>query len=216
MKTFIINFKSVLLSPASLPTGLLPQKILILVLIGLMGILKGEAQSFSAGLKAGGNYSDFSKFQNDKNVLLYHAGAYLTIALNSKLAMQLEGSLSRQGFNRSNEGDFKERTMYINTPLLLKYKIAPRFHLVAGGRLGLLLSAKQLLGEEESGKDKIDIKKDYKSIEAGGIAGLEIAITNRISIEGTANIGFASNKDEPDQNRQNLYQFSAAYRLLRF
>jgi hypothetical protein len=137
------------------------------------------------------------------------------LALTDKFSIQGEGLLSRQGYNNEYDVEFRERTTYINVPVLLKYRIVPGVHIMAGGRAGYLMSAKKLFGEEEFGIDEVDIKDDYDSIDYGAVLGAELDITDQISIGATANLGFGSYRNQPKESRQRLYQLSVAYRLFK-
>ena len=216
MKTTFIYLKSDLFFKYVPLENAIMKKILMftILLIGLT--MSSQAQSLSGGVKAGGNYINLSKFPGDKHVALYHAGAFLNIALGNVVSIQAEGLLSRQGYNDEFQSDIRERTMYINTPLLLKCRILPKFSVMAGGRAGFVLSAKVHMGEEEDGIDKIDVKGDYESIDYGGVVGAEYALTDRLSVGATANIGFGNYRIQPKQSRQNVYQLSASYRIFKF
>jgi hypothetical protein len=187
----------------------------LITILFLGGASNSNAQVFSGGIKAGANYSDFSHFEADRSVVLYHAGGYINFALTDKISIQAEGILSRQGYNNENDLEFRERTMYINTPLVLKYQIVPGVSILAGGRAGFLMSANKLFGEEEFEVEEVDIKGDYDSIDYGAVLGAELGITDRISIGATANLGFGSYRNQPEQSRQRVYQLSVAYRLFK-
>ena len=213
MKTLLISSK-----PGLCHTHfqyLISQRLLLLMMLVLWGSYGMKAQVLSGGIKAGANYSDFSHFEVDKSVILYHVGGFLNLALTDKFGIQGEGLLSRQGYNREQDMEFRERTMYINVPLLLNYRISPGIRILAGGRAGFLMSADKLFGEEEDGIDNVDIKDDYESIEYGAVLGAELGITDQISIGATANIGFGSYRNQPKESRQRLYQLSIAYRLFK-
>lgn len=185
-----------------------------LLLLGFLGMAIGlQAQSFSVGLKAGGQYTDYTKTDDAQGALLYHGGVFAAYSLSDKFAVQLEALYSLQGENGKEDATFEERATYINAPLMLKYRMAPRLQVVAGGQIGLLMKAKLQFDDSDDPEDNIDRKHKYESTALAALAGVEYQITDRLTFGLRASLGLGSFHKQLTDSRQNAYQASVAYRL---
>ncbi len=131
---------------------------IIITLFMAMGTI--SAQNINIGTKIGlnsytintDNSSDF-----DSQIGL-HAGLLGHIHLSSDFALQPELVYSMQG---AKSGNTDLKLDYINVPVILQYMFDNGFRLQAGLQVGLLVRAKA-----ENGSS-VDIKDDFKSIDAG-------------------------------------------------
>ena len=118
------------------------------------------AQSFSVGIKGGANLGKITgQSFKDKFTLGYHAGAFATIPLGKKWAIQPEAMLSQ--VNVDTASDFSQvyqfnhvdkiNLQYLSIPILLNYNINKFLTLQAGHQFGIMLDKnKDLL---QNGKD---------------------------------------------------------------
>ncbi|GJM34908.1 MAG: hypothetical protein DHS20C18_39090 [Saprospiraceae bacterium] len=214
MDKFMMFFLFILITLISFLTDFIMKKQLLFALFVCFG-LSLQAQSFSAGLKAGRQYSNYTKIKDSKGTILYHAGVHGTYSLTDRFALQTEVLLSRQGQNAKDKST-KERAMYLNVPVLAKYQVLPRLNVLAGGQIGFLMRAKLLPGEKENGIDKVDLKHKYESTTLAGVVGVEYQLSDRWSFDARYNLGFGPFHKQLKDSRQNVFQVSAAYRLVSF
>ena len=133
------------------------------------------SQSFSFGIKGGANLGKIAgKSFKDEFTLGYHVGAFATIALGEKFAIQPEvvfnqvntdtSSSFSQVYQFNHINDIKLH--YLSIPILLNYKVAKILSIQAGPQFGVLLDQnKNLL---QNGKDA------FKSGDFALVGGLQL------------------------------------------
>lgn len=95
------------------------------------------------GIKAGGNYSDFSNANFDTEGLPgFHAGAIIAFDINEKWSVQEDFLFSTQGAKiKGGISDGKDlKLSYISVPIVLKYKTSFGLYFEAGPQVGILAS----------------------------------------------------------------------------
>jgi hypothetical protein len=119
-----------------------------------------SAQNINIGTKIGLNSYTINTGDNsglDSRIGI-HAGLIGHIHLNNQFGLQPEIVYSMQG---AKSGNTELKMDYINIPVMVQYMFDNGFRLQAGPQLGFLINAKA-----ENGSS-IDIKDDYKSMDAG-------------------------------------------------
>lgn len=116
---------------------------MILALALLIGTAS-FAQNFSAGIKAGANFSNFTGGDFDavkkKAIVGFHGGGFLNFAFGA-LSLQPEVLVSTQGARiDSANKSYDWKLTYVTVPVLLKYRTASGFYLEAGPQVGFKLS----------------------------------------------------------------------------
>lgn len=111
------------------------------------------------GVKAGGNYSDFSNANFDTEGLPgFHAGAIIAFDINEKWSVQEDFLFSTQGAKiKGGFSDGKDlKLSYISVPIVLKYKTSFGLYFEAGPQVGILASEdfKELTNDDFA--EKID------------------------------------------------------------
>lgn len=95
------------------------------------------------GVKAGGNYSDFSNANFDTEGLPgFHAGAIIAFDINEKWSVQEDFLFSTQGAKiKGGISDGKDlKLSYVTVPIVLKYKTSFGLYFEAGPQVGILVS----------------------------------------------------------------------------
>lgn len=133
------------------------------------------AQDFSLGIKGGANLGKISgQSFKDQFTLGYHVGAFATIGLGKKWAIQPEAMLSQ--INVDTASNFSQvyqfnhvdkiNLQYLTIPILLNYNVNKFLTLQAGPQFGMMLDKhKDLL---QNGKDA------FKSQDFSVAAGLQL------------------------------------------
>jgi len=119
-----------------------------------------NAQNINIGTKIGLNSYTVNTDNNsnfDSRIGL-HAGLIGHIHINDQFGLQPEIVYSMQG---AKSGSTELKLDYLNIPLNFQYMFDNGFRLQAGPQVGFLLNA-----EAENGSS-IDVRDDYKSIDAG-------------------------------------------------
>jgi hypothetical protein len=126
-----------------------------------MAVSTVSAQNINIGTKIGLNSYTFDNDSGqgfDSNLGL-HAGLLGHIHLKRQFGLQPEIVYSMQG---AASGNTNLNLDYINIPVLLQYMFDNGFRIQAGPQIGLLVRAKAV-----NNSTTIDIKDDFKSIDAG-------------------------------------------------
>ena len=138
------------------------KKLFVAAMILVIGFM-ANAQRVDAypGLKVGLNVASLNVENGvDYNsIVSAHAGGLIHIHITPHFALQPELFLSGQGGERSND---KIRLYYLNLPLLFQYMAGGGFRLHTGPQLGILVSAKEKIGNVE-----YDIKDVLNTAEFG-------------------------------------------------
>lgn len=184
------------------------------------GFTAALAQSApGAGVKGGLSIADQSTTGAGenvyvKNLLTFHAGAYLNYFFNSFLAVQPELQISGKGSTWEdpvyNTRDF---LTYIDMPLLLRIQPIKMVNVHAGPQFGYLISASQ---KDLNSDEKLNIRDYYENFDLGLAVGAEANLPFRINITVRYVRGLIpANSDveywEPWKNH--FLQFSVGYRL---
>lgn len=128
------------------------------------------------GIKAGGNYSDFSNANFDTEGLPgFHAGAIIAFDINEKWSVQEDFLFSTQGAKiKGGFSDGKDlKLSYISVPIVLKYKTSFGLYFEAGPQVGILASEdfKELTNDDFAEK-----------IDAGMVGGIGYQFPNGLGI----------------------------------
>ena len=125
------------------------KKIFVAIII-LATSLMIHAQRTDAypGIKVGLNVASVNVENGvDYNsIVSAHAGGLVHIHVSPHFAVQPELFLSGQGGERGND---KLKLIYLNLPVLFQYMVGDGFRLHTGPQLGVLLSAKEKIGNVE-------------------------------------------------------------------
>lgn len=107
----------------------------------------GFAQTFQLGIKGGVNISNFTggdfKDLDNKALVGFHAGGFVSFFFGDHLALQPEVLFSSQGAKLESAGEEQNlKVSYVNIPVLLKYRFTGGFYLEAGPQIGFKVSEK--------------------------------------------------------------------------
>jgi hypothetical protein len=179
--------KKLLLTITILAIGLTANsQILISLLLGD----KLNSPNIEFGIDGGVNFANIANLEASKPMHIFNMGFYFDFKLKENLmihtGVQVKQSQGAKGINPYNlgndildslyvNGSVERRINYFSVPILLKYRFAGFFHIEAGPMLSLrtkgydkfLTSVK----ETDDASYKLDIKNQYKRIDAGVMVG---------------------------------------------
>lgn len=203
---------------------LMPMKkslILLVCLLIFAGFNASMAQSpLGAGVKGGISFADQSTTETGenvyvKNLLTFHAGAYLNYFFNGFLAIQPELQVSGKG-STWNDPIYNTRDFltYIDIPLLLRIQPIKMVNVHAGPQFGYLIRAFQ---KDLDSDEKLNIRDYYEDFDLGLAVGAEANLPFRINLTVRYVRGLIpANSDvaywEPWKNH--FLQFSVGYRII--
>lgn len=144
------------------------------------------------GLKAGVQMSSFSVGKGDLPKTLAPSvglqfGAFATLGLTDRLAVQPELHYSLQGYRY--EGDKVNQDYryvfthhYLKVPIMLRYSITDRFAAEVGPQVAFLVAAKLL--EEDQGEEVYNgsVYGEFRKVDFAAAAGLEYGVTEQVGV----------------------------------
>lgn len=185
---------------------------ILLPLLPLFFLNVLSAQTLNYGVTAGPQITNFTHSTDAKAAILYHAGAFATVSIMDRLQGQTELVLSVSGANNTEKDYYKQRNLYLNLPLLAKYRVYDRLSVHTGVQLGYMLRAKLKIskGNNEGTYDRED---RFNKMEIAYVLGAEYLITRHISAGVRMNRGLSKLAQEYDKPRQNTFRLFVTYRL---
>ncbi|MGZ5191673.1 MAG: porin family protein [Flavisolibacter sp.] len=168
----------------------------IIFVFGVLASTSGFAQNFSAGIKAGANFSNFTggNFEavKKKAIAGFHGGVFLNFSLGA-LSLQPEILISTQGARiDSANRSYDWKVTYAAIPILLKYKSAGGFYLEAGPQFSFKV------GEDVSDQS---IKDFAKGLDLSAAAGFGVQTKGGLGIGARYLLGLSKVGDfDPPKN----------------
>ncbi len=161
------------------------------VLISLVFGDKLNSPNIEFGLDGGVNFGNIANLEPSKPLPMFNLGFYFDIRLKNQLMLhtgvivkssQGAGSLDPYLLNNTNldtafaSGYIDRKVNYFHVPILIKYRFATFFHVEAGPMLGLRSKGndefRNSVKDDDDLSYKLDIKDNYKRIDAGIMAGI--------------------------------------------
>jgi hypothetical protein len=168
------------------------------VLISLLFGEKLNSPNIEFGLDGGVNFGQIANLESSKYLPMFNLGFYFDIRLKNQLMLHTGVIVkSNQGAGRLNTysldnaaldtvfatGYINRKINYFHVPILLKYRFATYFHVEAGTMLGLRYKGyDEFLNSVNDEKDlsfKLDVKDNYKRIDAGIMVGAGAKLTRQ-------------------------------------
>jgi hypothetical protein len=174
------------------------------------GFVQGIMQRLQFGLKAGGNYSNYTQqnFTSD-GLAGFHAGALVDFRLTKNLFIQEEFLFSSQGAKIKSDlfGKDNVKVDYFTVPFLLKYRTNLGIYVEAGPQVGMRTS--ENMGYAQTG----DFAKRLDLSAAGGLgfqskSGFGIGVRY---VAGLSKVADFKLSDETPEFRNSVMQASIFY-----
>lgn len=168
----------------------------------LISLLLGDAlntDKIEFGLDGGVNFANIANLETSKSLPLFNLGFYFDIKIKNQLMFHT-GVLvkSTQGAGKLNpyslddpgldeqfaDGYVTRKINQFSVPIMLKYRFAERFHVEAGPMLALRTTGNDEFTNTVIDKGdltyKLDIKDNYKRIDAGIMAGAGLKLNKKV------------------------------------
>ncbi len=159
----------------------------------LISLIFGDAlnsPNVEFGLDGGVNFANIANLESSKSLAMFNLGFYFDIRLKGPLLLHTGVIVkSSQGADKLDfyplenddlnavfsDGYVTRKINQFSVPIMLKYRFATLFHVEAGPMLALRAKGydefKNTLVDEEDLTYKLDIKDNYKRIDAGVMVG---------------------------------------------
>ncbi len=184
--------------------------ILMLLLAGFSAAV--SAQSITAGVKAGGQITNYTHTTNSKAALNWHAGGFASLRVAPKWSVKVEALLSTQGI-KSENGEYKDQTVYLLFPAMAVYEPMDKLSVEAGFQGSSLLSAKLRFLDEGGSSDR---KYKYEGGDWSLVFGAGYEVMDRLTLSMRMNMGISQFHKQAVDSRQQVFQVSAAYAIGRW
>lgn len=197
------------------------KKLLITLVFIFAGLAVAQAQ-YSAGLKAGMNFSTMVVDDGSSEYGFspgFQFGGFLDYSL-TKVSFQLDIVYSKQGASISADGeDLKVSAKYVNIPVAVKYKIIPSLNLQLGPQVGFLTCLESdyhpIAGTPFQEQN---YTKAYKKTDFGVNVGAGWESPQGIIVEARFYLGLTDINDDPGlaSTKNQMIQLTVGYRLFKF
>ncbi|MFL5789520.1 MAG: porin family protein [Flavisolibacter sp.] len=150
------------------------------------------AQNARFGFKGGLNISELTNNEsgNTASRAGFNAGALVNVPLTSNWSVQPEVVFSSQGGKYTVDNtEHKIYLNYVNIPILFQYVIDNGFRLETGPQVGFLVSAKDKVGNIETG---YITSSDFKNVDASWAFGLAYISPSGLGVDGRYNLGLSN------------------------
>lgn len=181
-------------------------KRLLILPFFVIGAITANAQSL--GLRAGANFSNIVKTDdNDFNTEFktgFHAGITLDIPLVSRLSFAPEIMYSQKGYKSTGtsllfgENEYSVTTHFVDVPILLKINTGNGFNLHLGPQVSFLTSTTESFktGSEEFRSTIKEENENLKNNLLGGVIGAGFNVGSRTNIIARYSRDFQKNYDD--------------------
>ncbi|WP_238395297.1 porin family protein [Mucilaginibacter sp. 14171R-50] len=173
------------------------------------------------GIAGGVNFSNTVDAYNSDFSTSTIAGLHLGLTFDIPVAYPLsfapEILFSQKGFRaETTYGEFKQRTNYIDIPLLAKFRLVPGFNFVVGPQLSFLTSTKNIYddGFNTIYENDYDNRGDKSYI--SGVIGVGIDLNRNVELRGRYAIDLDKNRSNsgaiPDYRNQ-VFQLGLGFKF---
>jgi hypothetical protein len=168
----------------------------------LISLLFGEtlnSPNVEFGLDGGVNFANIANLESGKSVAMFNLGFYFDLRLKNQWMLHTGVIVkSNQGADNIDpyllgnssldtvfaSGYITRKVTEFSVPILIKYRFAERFHVEAGPMLALRTKAYDIFKNKIKEKDdltyKVDIKDNYKRIDAGIMVGAGFKLSKKV------------------------------------
>lgn len=199
------------------------------IIVAICVLFAGTASAQKFGVKGGVNFSNIIK-TNDENFNTefkpgINAGIFLEIPIVSSLAFAPELMFSQKGYKTSGTSllgganEYSVTTNFIELPVLAKINASDKFNIVLGPQVSFLTSTKETFKQgSDSYQNTIREENDnLKKSLFGGVVGLGINLTEKMSLNGRYALDFQKNNEngttETPRYKNQVYQVSLGFKL---
>ncbi|MFA0964198.1 porin family protein [Roseivirga sp. BDSF3-8] len=152
------------------------------------------AQGPEIGIKGGLNYSTLTgDFDGLEGSIGWHAGLAFGLNFTDSYTLQPEILLSSQGVDFEDVDDSGLNLLYLNIPVLAKFRFAEIAYFEAGPYIGFLINEEYEINGEE-----VDIDDTFKSTDYGVIAGVGVDLIGGFGAGVRYQLGLNNIADDSD------------------
>ncbi|MCJ8208426.1 PorT family protein [Mucilaginibacter sp. RS28] len=154
--------------------------------INIANIVKSNGGNFNTNSKIGAN-----------------VGVGFDLPVIYPLSITVEGLYSQKGYTQNTPyGEFKQRTDFIDVPILAKLHVAPNFNVLVGPQVSFLLSTTNTFdnGFTQSTQQVYNnTSNGYNKAIVGGVAGVSFDLGRNVELRGRYNIDLSKINEQGDQ-----------------
>ncbi|TWR23922.1 PorT family protein [Mucilaginibacter achroorhodeus] len=176
----------------------------------------------SIGVAVGANFSNTVDSYNadfsTSTIAGWHVGLTSNIPISYSFAFAPELLFSQKGYQaETTDGNFKQRTNYIDIPLLAKFKVVPGFNFLIGPQLTFQTSTKNIYddGFNRVVENEYDNRGDKSYV--AGVIGISVDLNRNVELRGRYNIDLSRNRTDgvsllPDYRNQ-VFQLGLGFKF---
>lgn len=176
------------------------------------------------GIVGGANISNIIDIDNSdfstQTRVGWNLGGSLDIPIVYPFSFEGEVLYSQKGYRAATaDGDFTQRSNFIDVPLLAKFQLAPKFNFVIGPQISFLTSTQNVyrsgfntVVEEIYDRDA----NGYSKSVLGGVIGLGIDLAPNVELRGRYTLDLQNNDERGDyapQYRNQVWQIGLGFKF---
>ncbi|XHR95139.1 porin family protein [Mucilaginibacter sp. UC70_90] len=171
----------------------------------------------AVGLNVSNTVDAYNSNYSSSSLAGWHAGLTFDVPIIYPLSFAPEVLFSQKGYEvNDRDGNFTQRTNYIDVPLLAKFRVVRGFNLLVGPQLTFLTSTKNTY-ESALGTSVDHIDNDASHSYVAGVVGVSFDINRNVEIRGRYNIDLGENRPYADQNlpdyRNQVWQIGLGFKF---
>jgi len=152
------------------------------------------------GIAGGFNFADavdsYNSDYSTDGITAYHVGLTLDVPIVYPLSFEPEVLWSQKGYRAStSDGNFTQRSNFIDVPLLAKFRVSPYFNVVVGPQVSFPISTTNTYdnGFDVTARDHYSTTNDRTVLD--GVVGVGFDVTPNIEIRARYTIDFQETDD---------------------
>ncbi|MEJ7780566.1 MAG: porin family protein [Daejeonella sp.] len=199
------------------------------ILLGISVFFAGAVNAQTFGIKGGANFSNIIK-TGDANFNTefktgINAGIFAEIPIVSSFSFAPELMFSQKGYKTSGNSllgglnEYSVTTNFIELPILAKINATDKFSIVLGPQVSFLTSTTEKF-KQGSDSYQNTIREENERLKKslfGGVAGIGIGLTDKVSLHGRYALDFQKNNEngssETPLYRNQVFQVSLGLKL---
>lgn len=199
------------------------------VILAISLLFSGAVNAQTFGVKGGVNFANIIKTGDDAfNTEFktgFNAGLFAEIPIVSGFSFAPELMFSQKGYKTNGTSllgganEYSVTTNFIELPLLAKINASDKFSIVVGPQVSFLTSTTETFKQgSESYQNTIKEENDrLKKSLFGGVAGIGIDVSEKVSLNGRYAIDFQKNNEDGTSEtplyKNQVFQISLGFRL---